>query len=94
MSYFNEQIEMLISTINDISISNKNYSYCPILDHPCFSNIIDAIHDEYGCEIIIICEYYAIIKNLDKYIVIDIHIDYNLNEILFYVKSYNDLEDI
>ena len=94
MSYFNEQIEMLIATINDISTSNKNDSYCPVLDHPCFTKIADAIQDEYGCEIIIIYEYYAIIKNIDKYIAIDIHIDHNLHEILFYIKSYKHLEDI
>ena len=92
MSLFDNQVILLINAINDMNLYTINY--CPILDHPCFATLIDTIVDEYGCEIIELYEYYAIIKNINKFIVIDIHLDYNLHEILFRIRSYKYLEDI
>lgn len=92
MSLFNNQVILLINAINDSSLSD--ITYCPCLDHPCFAKLTEAITDEYGCEIIELDDYNTIIKNLNKFIAIDIYIDYNLYEILFRIRSYKYLEDI
>jgi len=92
MSLFSNQVILLIDAINDSFLSN--ITYCPCLDHPCFATLTEAIVDEYGCEIIELNEYNTIIKNLNKFIAIDMYIDYNQYEILFRIRSYKYLEDI
>lgn len=93
MSMFNKQVELLIEDINYVSFNN-NVKYCQVLDHPCFTEITGAIYDEYGCEIIDIDYSYAIIKNIDKYIFIEIDFDFTNYDILFRIQSYKNLDDI
>jgi len=93
MSIFDKQISILIENINYVSYNDK-IKYCDVLEHPCFTKIANTINDEYGCEIVDIDYTFAIIKNINKYIFIEIEFDFTNYEILFRIQSFKYLNEL